>query len=77
MDIGNQALENQANWYLLVDKTDPNTIYIGKTDHANTTADSKWQIRRIVKTDTSVEIKFPDGNDAFEYKWEDRASYSY
>jgi len=76
-DLGNQSLENNANWQTLIDEADTSTTYVGKAKHDVLSSQAKWQIKKISITGTVTSIKFAEGDDTFERIWDNRTTYTY
>lgn len=61
----------------IVDKTDPNTIYIGEANHRTPLSAASWRIKRVSTSGTITTISFAGGTDKFDQVWDNRASLSY
>lgn len=66
-----QAMDNSG--------TNNATIYIGKTKPGNAKSASKWQIQKLTYDGNGMvsDVQFPNGNNSFQFVWDDRASYTY
>lgn len=52
--------------------------YIGISNNGRDTSKNVWQIKRIVKNgDVWSVTQFPDGNQTFNYVWDNRLIYTY
>lgn len=53
-------------------------VYIGKAGASAKTTESRWQIRKLTYSGTSViQINFADGNSEFNKIWDNRTTYDY
>ena len=63
--------------YVLVDEMSNTEIYIGTSRTFNDRSGNIWRIKRYWKIGNVWFSGFPNGNQDFMYKWDDRLSYSY
>lgn len=62
---------------MYIDQPGGGVIYIGDTKPGTATSSNLWRIKRIYESGTLISITFPNGDDGFNYAWDNRASYSY
>lgn len=61
--------------YFLEDHVAPNIIYYGRTDtFSGVKSDDIWQIKRVVRVGTEVEILYAN-NGKYNCVWDDRSAY--
>ena len=70
-------LNPQTIGSILIDDTDPSTIYIGKAPTGASTSSAVWRIERITFVGSITEIKFANGSPEYNSIWDNRASLSY
>lgn len=56
-----------------------NLIYLGIADIGSSASTAAWRIMKLSYNANGnlTDIKFANGNDKYEYVWNDRVSYSY
>lgn len=53
-------------------------VYIGWAVPGSSPMSLKWRIQRLYYSGTDVvQVRWADGNDRFDKRWDDRASYTY
>ena len=61
----------------VIDETNPDDIYLGYYKYNAAIAPNHCAIKRVTKTGTITEIKFPVGRFDFVFDWDDRATLDY
>lgn len=61
----------------IIDSPDSNTTYIGDAKIGSAKTDAVWQIMKIVKSGTEVEVQLANGNLRYNSIWNDRTSLVY
>ena len=61
----------------LVDELSDVEAYIGESINGKDRSANTWRIKRIWKVGTVWNIGYPNGNQSYEYIWDDRLNYSY
>jgi hypothetical protein len=54
-------------------------IYIGKADPGTATSEAAWSIQKLTYDGSNhcTDIKWAQGKNAFEFIWDNRATYTY
>lgn len=63
--------------FKLIDEISSTEIYIGENDINRDPTKPNWRITKIFKSGTTWYIVFPDGQQTYEYIWNDRLGYTY
>lgn len=63
--------------YILVDEPSTTEIYVGTSKSFSDQSKSNWKIKRIIKIGSVWKFQFPDGDQDFNFVWDDRFSYTY
>lgn len=63
--------------YVKIDEASSDEIYVGVSNNGNNGGESTWRIKRMIKTGGVWSVEFPDGNQEFIYKWDDRYTFGY
>ena len=63
--------------YVLVDEFSNTEQYIGTSKNDKDTALANWKIKRITKTGTVWKFGYPNGDQSFNYIWDNRFGYTY
>jgi len=74
-DINAQSIFIEPN--ILVDELSTTEIYVGTSKSFNDPSKSDWKIKRIVKIGSIWKFQFPDGEQDFNFVWDDRLLYTY
>ena len=61
----------------LIDEASDTEYYIAHSKNGRDLSKPLWQIKRIWKIGTVWKTGYPDGNQNFEFVWDDRYSYIY
>lgn len=61
----------------LIDSTDANNIYIGKSRQGGDTTAAVWQVKVVSTSGTVVSILYADSNDNYDNVWSNRAGLTY
>jgi len=62
----------------LIDEVSATEYYIGVSDNGKFTNKAVWRIKKIKKTGNVWDVTlFPNGNQSYEFVWNDRTSYTY
>ena len=62
----------------LIHENSSTEYYIGTSNNGRDTSKEIWQIKKIVKIgDVWSVTQFPNGNQEFKFKWDDRLIYTY
>lgn len=62
---------------LLVDEISSTEYYVGQSDNTKQKSKGNWKIKRIWKVGNVWNFGFPDGNQDFAFKWDERDMYTY
>jgi hypothetical protein len=62
---------------LLVDELSDTEYYIGYSKNTRYVNKANWRIKRIWKVGNVWNFGFPEGNQGFEFVWDERDSYTY
>jgi hypothetical protein len=62
---------------LLVDEVSSTEFYIGLSKNTKEIGKANWRIKRIWKVGGVWNFGFPNGNQNFEFVWDDRDTYTY
>jgi hypothetical protein len=62
---------------LLVDELSSTEFYVGRSINSNDTSKANWRIERIQKIGSTWKFEFPDGNQSYDFIWDNRFTYSY
>jgi len=62
---------------VIVDETDPNSIYVGEAEPGADQNLPVWRIKQILTTGTMRNILYANGNAAYTNVWADRATLTY
>lgn len=71
------GLITQGNFSVRIDEVDANTTYIGTAQIGTNENEARWQIKKIVKNDTTTSILWARGTDEFINKWSERLEINY
>lgn len=76
MNIGNV---NQINYdgIMLIDELSDTEFYIGYSEKNSRSDKEQWRIRRIWQVGSVWYFGFPDGDQSFNFVWDDRLTYTY
>lgn len=67
---------SKENYKILIDESAPKT-YIGYAARGTATTLETWRIILVDETTNPASVTFPEKNDDFVFKWDDRATYVY
>lgn len=82
-EINNIKNNNDLYWLnlepiKLIDEVSETEIYTGISKQGNKKDKAVWQIKKMLKTGTVWNTSlFPNGNQGFDFVWDDRATYTY
>lgn len=62
---------------MLIDELSTEEYYVGTSRNSNNQASSNWKIKRIWKVGNVWLTGYPNGDQGFNYVWDDRYSYVY
>jgi hypothetical protein len=74
-EINIQAINIEP--YLLVDETSTTEYYIGTSRSFSDPGKPNWRIKRIIKIGNIWKSQYPNGDQRFQFIWDDRFSYIY
>lgn len=74
-EINVQAINIEP--YLLVDETSTTEYYIGTSRSFSDPAKANWRIKRIMKIGNIWKFQYPNGDQRFQFVWDDRFTYTY
>jgi len=63
--------------YILVDELSATEIYLGTSKSFSDPSKSNWKIKRIIKIGSVWKFQFPNGDQGFNFVWDDRLLYTY
>ena len=63
--------------YKYIDELSSTEFYIGTSKSSNNASASNWRIKRIWQVGTVWKTGFPNGDQNFSFKWDDRLTYVY
>ena len=64
--------------FTLIDEVNSEEFYIGISKNSRNTTKTNWRIKKIWKDGTIWRVQFPDGDQSYNYVWDDRiSSYAY
>lgn len=63
--------------YMLIDEVTTTLYYIGWSKNGTDASKHNWRIKKIWKIGTVWHFGFPNGDEDFNYVWNNRAGYSY
>jgi len=58
----------------LIDEVSSEEFYIGTSINGGNTSKATWRIKKIWKDVTVWKVEFPDGDQSYNYVWDDRIS---
>jgi hypothetical protein len=62
---------------LLIDNLSEFEVYVGYSNKNNNQTKPNWRIKRFTNVDGIHHFGFPNGNQNFEFIWNDRFTYNY
>jgi len=62
---------------MVIDEVSTTEFYIGYSKNSSLRSASNWRIKRIVQISTVWNFQFPNGNQSFNFIWDDRDTYDY
>lgn len=62
---------------MLVDEISSTEYYIGISRNTKDQTKQHWKIRKIWKDGTTWRFEYPNGDQRFQFVWNDRLSYTY
>jgi len=76
-NIDNDVTTYNLEPYILIDGLTGSTRYIGISISTGDVNGRVWKIKKEWVVGNVRYMGFPDGNQAYEFVWNDRASYTY
>jgi len=70
-------VSNGSNYTIIIDSTDSNNVYFGWAQPGSATSDSVWRIQKKVTSGGIQYFYWCNASTAFNYVWDNRASYSF
>jgi len=61
----------------LIDEVSSTEYYIGESINGNKQSKPTWKIKRIWKVGSVYNFGYPEGQQKYNFVWDDRFSYSY
>lgn len=80
LDNHGRTITVESNYKQLIEyDANDNPIYVGMAEPSTATGALSWQIKKITydANNNPTAVEWADGNDSFDNKWDERATYTY
>ena len=77
MALINSSPSHQNEAITIVDEISSTEYYIGISVNSDNGSKPYWRIKKIYKVSTVWKTAYPNGDQSYQYIWDDRLSYTY